>query len=90
MQRAAENEALPDDIASKTSVYGATMLSGILYCAHCGHKLVGTYCTKQRANGAYHRMIYRCYYGAAKAKNCGGQTVYSAKKIEDVINSCCH
>ena len=85
LQRSAENLALPSDVASKTSVYGATLLSGILYCAHCGHKLVGTYCTKQRANGAYHRPIYRCYNGAVKAKNCDGQTVYSAKKIEDAV-----
>ncbi|MGN1027818.1 MAG: recombinase family protein [Faecousia sp.] len=52
-QRKAENDAIPREAKSKASVYGATMLSGILYCAHCGKKLVGSYCTKQRANKGF-------------------------------------
>ena len=84
-QRKAEDEALPEDAQTKTSVYGATLLSGLLYCAHCGHKLVGGYCTKQRSNRAYHRPIYRCYNGSVKAKGCGGQSVYSAMKIETAV-----
>ena len=84
-EREAENEALPEDATTKTSVYGATLLSGIIYCAHCGKKLVGSYCTKQRGGGAYHRPIYRCYNGSIKAKNCAGQTVYSAMKIEGAV-----
>ena len=84
-QRKAEDEALPEHAQTKTSVYGATLLSGLLYCAHCGHKLVGGYCTKQRSNRAYHRPIYRCYNGSVKAKGCGGQSVYSAMKIEAAV-----
>lgn len=84
-QRKAENDAMPKTAKTKTSVYGATMLSGILYCAHCGKKLVGSYCTKQQANGAYHRPIYRCYNGSIKAKHCDGQTVYSAQRIESAV-----
>ena len=84
-QRSAENEALPEDATTKVSVYGATLLSGILYCAHCGHRLVGGYCTKQLATHAYHRPIYRCYNGSIKAKLCDGQSVYSAKKIEEAV-----
>ena len=85
LQRKAEDEALPEDAQTNTSVYGATLLSGLLYCAHCGHKLVGGYCTKQRSNRAYHRPIYRCYNGSVKAKGCGGQSVYSAMKIEAAV-----
>jgi len=84
-QRKAEDEALPEDAQTKTSVYGATLLSGLRYCAHCGHKLVGGYCTKQRSNRAYHRPIYRCYNGSVKAKGYGGQSVYSAMKIEAAV-----
>ncbi|MEG0494295.1 MAG: zinc ribbon domain-containing protein, partial [Clostridia bacterium] len=84
-QRQSEDEAMLEDVDTKASVYGATLLSGILYCAHCGHKLVGGYCTKQRGNGAYHRPIYRCYNGSVKAKGCDGQTVYSAMKIETAV-----
>lgn len=85
LERKAENDAMPVEAKTKASVYGATLLSGLLYCAHCGHKLVGGYCTKQRASGAYHRPIYRCYNGSVKAKGCGGQSVYSAAKIESAV-----
>lgn len=84
-QRKKEDESLPEDVETKVSVYGATLLSGILYCGHCGHRLVGGYCVKQRGNQAYHRPIYRCYNGSVKAKLCDGQTVYSAKKIESAV-----
>lgn len=84
-QRQAEDDAIPEDMPTKASIYGATLLSGILYCAHCGHRLVGGYCTKQRAHAAYHRPIYRCYNGSVKAKNCTGQSVYSARKIEEAV-----
>ncbi len=89
-ERKAEDDTLPEDAPSKASVYGATMLSGLLYCAHCGRKLVGGYCTKQRGNGAYHRPIYRCYNGAVKAKNCDGQSVYSSMKIEGAVIEVVH
>ena len=84
-QRKAENDAMPENAVNKTSIYGASLLSGLLYCAHCGCKLVGSYCTKQRKNGAYHRPIYRCYNGTVKAKHCDGQSVYSAMKIEKAV-----
>ncbi len=82
--RETENRTVPEG-QTKASVYGATLLSGLLYCAHCSCKLVGGYCTKQRANGPYHRPVYRCYNGSVKAKLCKGQTVYSAAKIEEVV-----
>ena len=71
---------------TKTSIFGASLLSGLLYCAHCGHKLVGTYHTKKRVNGeCYYRPVYCCYNGATKAKGCDGQRTYSAQKIEEAV-----
>ena len=75
---------------TKTSVYGASLLSGILYCGHCHKKLVGSYCVRNLETHTYHRPIYRCYNGAIDARECGGQTVYSAKKIEDEIDRVIH
>ena len=89
-QRQAENAAMPEDAPTKTIVYGTTLLSGLPYCAHCGKKLVGGYCTKQRKSGAYHRPIYRCYNGSVKAKLCDGQAVYSAAKIESAVLDVLH
>ena len=87
--REEENKNVPEG-QTKASVYGATLLSGILYCGHCGCKLVGGYCVKHRKNGPYHRPIYRCYNGAVKAKQCDGQTVYSAMQIEEAVLEVVH
>lgn len=83
-QRAAEDSSVPEN-ATKTSVYGAYLLSGIVYCGHCGKKLVGGYHTKQTATHAYHRPVYRCYNGEVRAKNCDGQRTYSGRKIEKAV-----
>ena len=82
--REAENAKVPAG-HTKTSVYGATLLAGLLWCGHCHHKLVGSYCCKQMKSHAYYRPIYRCYNGSTDAKECDGQTVYSAKKIEEAV-----
>ena len=76
---------LDENGATKMSRYGATLLSGILYCGHCDHKLVGTYATKIRKGREYTRPIYRCYNGAIHAKHCDGQRTYSAIKIEEAV-----
>ena len=73
--------------ATKASVFGATMLSGILYCGHCGKKLVGGYNTHYRAGWTDHRPIYRCYNGAVKAKACDGPTTYSGVKVDEAVYS---
>ena len=56
LEREAENAALPENTVTRTSVYGASLLSGIIHCGHCGKKPVGSYCTKQRGSGAYSRL----------------------------------
>ncbi|MBR0391755.1 MAG: recombinase family protein [Oscillospiraceae bacterium] len=83
-EREAENMEVPEG-STKASVFGASVLSGILYCGHCGKRLIGGYHTRQLASHPYHRPIYRCYNGAVKAKQCDGLTVYSAIKIESAV-----
>lgn len=84
-QRQSELDEMPIDAKTKASVYGASLLSGLLYCAHCGHRLVGTYCQENRNGVLRHRPVYRDYVNAVQAKNCIGQSVYSARKIEPAI-----
>ncbi len=88
-EREAEDCGLPEN-TTKASIFGATLLSGILYCGHCGKKLVGGYNTRQLTTHAYHRPLYRCYNGAVKAKNCDGPSTYSALKVEKAVLDIVH
>lgn len=82
------DDSIPEG-QTKASVYGATLLSGLLYCGHCRHKLVGTYHARplkgHNGKAHYHRPIYRCYANSNKAKGCDGLSVYSAEKIEKAV-----
>ena len=85
-----EKEAKKRGLAPKTtksSVYGASLLSGILYCGHCGKKLVGGYCVKHLASHDYHRPVYRCYNGAVNAHECDGPRTYSGTKLDEAVMS---
>ena len=68
-----------------------TLLSGNVYCAHCGQKLypnsyIDTYKTK---DGSVHnterRYRYMCPGKALHRNDCTGQTVYSAKRVETAV-----
>lgn len=83
-QREAEDMDLPEN-TTKASIFGATMLNGILYCAHCGKKLVGGYATKYRSYYVDHRPIYRCYNGNLNPHTCDGPRTYSAAKLEEAV-----
>lgn len=89
-KRRKEENSILEEGRTKTSVYGASLLSGILYCGHCQRKLVGSYCVKNRKDHSYFRPIYRCYNGAVDARECDGQTVYSARIIENEVNQIVH
>lgn len=89
-KRREEENSILEEGRTKTSVYGASLLSGILYCGHCQRKLVGSYCVKNRKDHSYFRPIYRCYNGAVDARECDGQTVYSARIIENEVDQIVH
>ena len=71
---------------------GETLLSGNLICGHCGGRMVSNgytdkYVRKDGTIGRTKGVRYICYHRARKLNNCDGQSVYSAKRIdEDVLN----
>ena len=78
-----------EDIARFTKA--SSLLSGTLYCAHCGMKLNATsyfdhYTTK---DGVRHRtqrrFRYICAGKAMKRNECEGQAAYVAHKVDDQV-----
>ena len=70
---------------TKASIFGSTLLNGILYCGHCKKKLVGGYATKHLATHTYYRPIYRCYNGGLNPQDCDGPRTYSGIKLEVAV-----
>ena len=83
-QTEAENLEIPEN-TTKASVFGSTLLNGILYCGHCGKKLVGGYAAKHRQYYVYRRPIYRCYNGGLNPQDCDGPRTYSGTKLETAV-----
>jgi DNA invertase Pin-like site-specific DNA recombinase len=75
---------------------GARLLTGLLYCGHCGERMVGTLVRDKRklkTTGEVktrERAIYRCYGKDYHKRGCGGQSLYSAAKIEEAVLKTVH
>lgn len=86
-QRSNKNEE-KKQIARTTK--GSTLLSGNIYCAHCGQKMVSTsYIDKyDRADGSQYkvrRQRYICTNKAMKRGECDGQSAYVAHRIDGAV-----
>lgn len=86
-QRSSKNEK-KQQIARTTK--GSTLLSGNIYCAHCGQKMVSTsYVDKyDRADGSQYkvrRQRYICTNKAMKRGACDGQSAYVAHRIDGAV-----
>ena len=86
-QRSSKNEE-KQQIARTTK--GSTLLSGNIYCAHCGQKMVSTsYIDRyDRADGSQYRVRrqrYICTNKAMKRGACDGQSAYVAHKIDGAV-----
>ena len=86
-QRSSKNEE-KQQIARTTK--GSTLLSGNIYCAHCGQKMVSTsYIDKyNRADGSQYkvrRQRYICTNKAMKRGVCEGQSAYVAHRIDGAV-----
>lgn len=69
---------------------GKALLSGNVYCAHCGCRLVTTSYTERyrRKDGSLYEkpnIRYVCYHRSRGLNNCDGATTYIADKIDQAV-----
>lgn len=74
---------------------GKAMLSGNLFCAHCGGRLTtthykDTYIKKDGTERVTEAVKYACYHKVRKLCECDGQTTYRADIIDGVITEMIH
>ena len=70
---------------------GESLLSGNIFCASCGGRLVLTTNGRKhiRSDGTetvYKRVKYICYNKSRKIMPCDGQTGYATHKLDDIIS----
>ena len=88
LDQRANTEKEKQQIARTTK--GKTLLSGNLYCAHCGSKLVLTTSSGRRAKGEPKRethIRYACHYKIRHPQDCDGQTGYSGEKLDGIVDN---
>lgn len=75
------------------STASRVLLSGLTYCGHCGEKmnLWANHRTYTKKNGEVTKYIRDCYKCFTSMKYngqiCDGQTTYSAKKIDSIVEA---
>ena len=66
------------------------MLSGIVYCAHCGGRLNTIHYknTRYRRDGSSYvdeKLKYSCYHKSRKLCECDGQNTYYAERVDEIV-----
>lgn len=74
---------------------GQTLLSGNIYCGHCGGRLTMTTSGKTRINAAGERIgkkriRYVCYNKTRKRTECNGPTGYTSHILDELITEVLH
>ena len=69
---------------------GKALLSGNVYCAHCGCRLATTSYTERykRKDGSLYEKVsvrYVCYHRSRGLNDCDGATMYMADKIDQAV-----
>lgn len=87
-QRRRENQA-ERQIAWTTK--GQGLLSGMMFCAHCGGRMTSNMHTEKYATRCgikeKHYLRYICYHRSRKLCECDGQSVYSAEKVDKAVEN---
>ena len=67
---------------------GKTLLSGNIFCGHCGGRIFATTTRKSHHAGCPDRVpIYKCYNRTQHKELCDGPTSYRAYRIDDVVDA---
>lgn len=69
---------------------GKAMLSGNIFCAHCGGRLTtiryrDRYTRVDGSEYSVDQIKYSCYHKSRKLCECDGQTTYQAERVDEVI-----
>lgn len=88
LNQRAEKDANKRKIAFTTK--GKALLSGNVYCAHCGGRLTtiryrDSYTRKDGTEYSVDQIKYSCYHKSHKLCPCDGQTTYLAERVDAVI-----
>ena len=87
-QRALKNS---DERQIALSTKSQAMLSGVMFCAHCGGRMTSNMHTEKytvKSTGEVkekHYLRYICYHRSRKLCDCDGQSVYSAEKVDKAV-----
>ena len=72
---------------------GSALLSGNVYCGHCGGRLFASTARKTHhpVDGTNGRVaIYKCYNRTQRKGSCDGPTTYRAEKVDAVVSKIIH
>lgn len=86
-QRSINYQQQQRSVPRKTT--GGALLSGNVYCGHCGGRIFATTARKSHhavSSGVYERIpIYKCYNRTQHKELCDGPTTYRASIVDSVI-----
>ena len=68
-------------------VVGKALLSGNIYCGHCGGRMFASTTKKHRhfPDDTLRVPTYKCYNRTQHKELCNGQTVYQAERVDQVV-----
>ncbi len=90
LEQRARNNDVEREVARTTK--SKLLLSGIMYCGHCGGTLtslyhVDKYTRKDGTEVKRTELKYLCYHKSRKLCKCDGQTSYLAKRVDAAVLS---
>lgn len=90
LDQRAEKDKQKRHIAMQTQ--GKTLLSGNIICGHCGGRMIATqgkdsYVRKDGTLYEKNHLKYICYHRSRRLNSCDGQSVYSASKIDNMVEN---